>query len=795
MPQNQLLEKIACYHCGNDCLSNDFNFDGKSFCCQGCNSIYKVLSSNNLGNYYHYNDHPGINRDGLDKKFDYLSNAEIVTKLIDYRDERITIVTFYIPQIHCSSCLWLLEQLNNLNPAIHYSRVDFLKKQLIIKFDHKTFSLQQLVELLYDIGYEPVISLQDVIKEQNLAVKDNLVKKIAVAGFCFGNVMLLSFPEYFGLSVYEQAYKYFFGFINVAFSLPVLLYSGRGYFTSAYHNLRNGVLNIDFPLALGIAVLFLRTLAEVLTQTGAGFADTLCGLVFFLLVGKFVQRKTYHHISFERDYRSFFPVAVQVIEDEKEKPVPLAQLRTGQRIVIRCNEIIPADAILLKGNALIDFSFVTGESAPVNKTLGEIIYAGGRQMDKAIELEIVKSVSQSYLTQLWNNEAFSRKQDNRMQTFSEKMSKYFTFALLSIAVASLLFWLPLDYKRGLAAFTAVLIVACPCALALSTPFTMSAVLGIFDRNLFYLKNTRVVEQMATIDTIVMDKTGTITTPANNVIKMQADLSFKQKQLVYSACSNSTHPLSRMLCMHLGDIKQLPVVEYSEIAGKGIVAKINGHHLLIGSGKLSTGHFDEPSHVSVIHIVIDGEYLGYFAASHHYREGLDEIGSLNGEYDLYLLSGDNDHEKNRLLNFFPLVNHMHFNQSPQDKLDFIKSLQQMHTVMMVGDGLNDSGALKQSDVGIAVTDNVNNFSPGCDAILDGRSFKKLPAFLRFSKDAVGIIHASFAISLAYNFIGLAYAVTGRLSPLIAAVLMPLSTVTIISFTTLATHFKARKHKLL
>ena len=458
MPQNQLLEKIACYHCGNDCLSNDFNFDGKSFCCQGCNSIYKVLSSNNLGNYYHYNDHPGINRDGLDKKFDYLSNAEIVTKLIDYRDERTTIVTFYIPQIHCSSCLWLLEQLNNLNPAIHYSRVDFLKKQLIIKFDHKTFSLQQLVELLYDIGYEPVISLQDVIKEQNLAVKDNLVKKIAVAGFCFGNVMLLSFPEYFGLSVYEQAYKYFFGFINVAFSLPVLLYSGRGYFTSAYHNLRNGVLNIDFPLALGIAVLFLRTLAEVLTQTGAGFADTLCGLVFFLLVGKFVQRKTYHHISFERDYRSFFPVAVQVIEDEKEKPVPLAQLRTGQRIIIRCNEIIPADAILLKGNALIDFSFVTGESAPVNKTLGEIIYAGGRQMDKAIELEIVKSVSQSYLTQLWNNEAFSRKQDNRMQTFSEKMSKYFTFALLSIAVASLLFWLPLDYKRGLAAFTAV-----PCA--------------------------------------------------------------------------------------------------------------------------------------------------------------------------------------------------------------------------------------------------------------------------------------------------------------------------------------------
>ncbi len=519
MPETKTLVKASCYHCGDECLTTAYQTDLKQFCCQGCQSVYTILSGAGLCSYYNYNDHPGTTRTRTDKRFDYLSDPVILAELLDYTDERLSIITLYIPQIHCSSCLWLLEQLNRFNPAIHYSRVDFLKKQLVVRFDPREFSLQQLVELLNDVGYEPLISLQDIIKKQNGAEKGNLVQRIAVAGFCFGNVMLLSFPEYFGLSGYEQTFRHFFGYLNILFSLPVVFFSGRGYFVSAWHNVKNKVLNIDFPLALGIAVLFIRTAAEILTQSGAGFADTLCGLVFFLLIGKFVQQKTYHHISFERDYRSFFPVAVQVVLEGKEKPVPLSDLITGHRMVIRHNEIIPADAILLKGQALIDFSFVTGEAVPVNKTLGEIIYAGGRQTGEAIEMEVMKPVSQSYLTQLWNNEAFARKEDNRMKTFNEKVSKYFTIVLITIAVGALLAWLPFSFRRGIDAFTAVLIVACPCALALSTPFTMSAVLSIFDRNLFYLKNTAVVEQMARIDTLVMDKTGTITTGSSKRIDL------------------------------------------------------------------------------------------------------------------------------------------------------------------------------------------------------------------------------------------------------------------------------------
>ncbi|HVW94533.1 MAG TPA: heavy metal translocating P-type ATPase metal-binding domain-containing protein [Mucilaginibacter sp.] len=793
MAETATILKTTCYHCGDECLTDDFITDERKFCCKGCMSVYQILAGSSLCNYYSYNDHPGATHKDHDKRFDYLSDPTIAGQLLDYTDERISLITFYVPQIHCSSCLWLLEQLNKLNPGIHYSRVDFLKKQLAVRFDHHQIGLQKVVELLYDIGYEPLISLQDVVKERSRSGNSKLIQKIAVAGFCFGNVMLLSFPEYFGLSVSEASFRRFFGYINLLFTIPSVFYCAWGYFDSAWKNLKNKVLHIDFPLALGIAVLFVRTAAEVLTHRGAGFADTLCGLVFFLLLGKFIQQKTYHHISFERDYRSFFPVAVQIIMDGAEKPIPLADLTTGHRMVIRHNEIIPADAVLLKGEALIDFSFVTGEAMPVDKSPGEIVYAGGRQMAGVIHLEVVKPVSQSYLTQLWNNDTFKSENESRIKTFSEKVTRYFTIILLIIAFGTFFFHLP-DLNEAVAAFTSVLIVACPCALALSTPFTMSAVLGIFDRNHFYLKNTAVVEQLANIDAVVMDKTGTITTGTNKNIRLNGDLSAEQKKLIFSACVNSNHPLSRMICDYLNLTDRLPVAEYKETPGEGISACVAGHDVRIGSDKMIFGDLDGHNPGTRVHLMIDGHYLGNFSFGHHYREGLKEIISMPG-YLFHLLSGDHNHEYTELANIFG-SGCMHFNQSPQQKLDFIKKLQEEgNKVLMLGDGLNDSGALRQSDIGIAVTDNVNNFSPGSDAILDGRSFSKLPGFIRFSKDTVNIVRLSFLISLVYNIVGLSFAMTGRLSPLVAAVLMPVSTVTIITFTTVATHFTSRKRQLL
>lgn len=796
MKENIILSvNTQCYHCGDSLPATPFTSDDKQFCCLGCKGVYQILSSHNLSSYYTYNTVPGASQKKVSQHFDYLDEPGIAAELVDYADDKTTVITLFVPAIHCSSCIWLLEHLHKINPDISQSRTDFLKKQVSITFRNQAISLRKVVELLTSVGYEPLISLQDVVKKQQSDHSErNLVTKIAVAGFCFGNVMLLSFPDYFGLSNFEQTFKSFFGWVNLAFAVPVLLYSAKDYFISAWTNLKNGILNLDFPLALGIAVMFIRSAAEIITHTGAGFIDTLCSLVFFLLIGKWMQQRTYHYLSFERDYRSYFPVAVTRITEGKTAAIPLNELKTGDRILIRSNEIIPADAILLKGEAKLDFSFVTGEALPVDKVLGEVIYAGGRQLKGAIELEVVKPVSQSYLTRLWNNETFATQKDP-IKTFSDSASKYFSIVLLVIAITAGLFWVSTDLNKAVASFTAVLIIACPCALALSSPFTLAAVLSIFDKNKFYLKNTAVIEELARIDTLVFDKTGTITNPVSEGFQFTGILTEREKQLVSDLAGNSGHPLSRELVKWLNLDTRYPVDRYREQVGRGISGSVNGHKLKLGSAAFLG--LTAPDKGSAVHILIDNRYCGHFTAEQRWRPGFKQIAlKLAKDKDLHLLSGDQDHDRKLLAPFFPGTQQLHFRQSPQNKLDYILNLQRSGAkVMMLGDGLNDAGALRQSDLGIAVTDDINNFSPGCDAILDGASFEKIPQFILQAKDAVKVIHMSFVISLLYNTIGLFFAVQGLLSPLMAAVLMPLSTVTIILFTSLTARLYAHKNKLL
>ncbi|WP_293882364.1 heavy metal translocating P-type ATPase [Sphingobacterium sp. UBA1498] len=789
----QLAEK--CFHCGDKIEETGYRLDHHDFCCLGCQTVYQVLNDSGMQQYYRYNQHPGKSNKSTHEDFSYLDEPEIASKLVDYKDDKMTIITFYIPAIHCSSCIWLLENLYKLNPHVLQSRVDFMKKQASITFNHNELPLKDLVYLLVNIGYDPKITLQDVVKEGNKNNLNPLVAKIAVAGFCFGNSMLFSFPDYFGMGSFEKEYANFFGYINLAFGIPVLLYCAWDYFKSAYLSLKQRRLNLDVPLALGILVLFLRSAFEVVTQTGAGFTDTLCSLVFFILIGKWVQQRTYYHISFERDYRSYFPVAVTVLTESGDRPVQLADVSVGDRILVRNNEIIPADAMLLKGDAAIDFSFVTGESSPMSKTLGEIIYAGGRQTGEAIELEVVKPISQSYLTKLWNNDNY-KDYDKHFQTFVNFISKYFTVVLLAIALLAALFWaVDGNASRAWGAFTAVLIIACPCALALSSPFTLSAALSIFDRNKFYVKNTAAIEQMATIDTLVFDKTGTISSPKATSIYFEGSLSAVDKEVLSAVCRNSSHPLSREIVKWLNVSSISAVQEFKEFPGKGMQAKVNGNEVRIGSGGfLDIGHIKTDG--SVVFVRIGGELKGYFTMEQSWRDGLSAlIEDFKVNYHLHLISGDNDRRLDALQLIFPSNASLLFNQSPMEKLETIQNFQEVGKhVCMIGDGLNDAGALRKADLGIAVSDDINNFSPGCDAILDGESFSKMPDFFAFSKDAVKVIHMSFGISLLYNVIGLSFAVQGIMSPLFAAILMPISTVTIISFTSLMTRWYAKRRKL-
>ncbi len=790
-------EKLICYHCGLEMTESETVwFDGKPFCCNGCKTVYEILNKNKLSQYYTLNETPGIKTDEIDEnvkqKYAYLDNPEIEKKLLEFDDGQTKVVNFYIPNIHCSSCIWVLEHLDKLNENISHSEVNFPAKTVRITYRADKISLREIVELLASIAYPPLISLEDLEKDKKQSNK-KLIYQLGIAGFAFGNVMLMALPEYIqGEGYWIERFKPVFGWIMFTLSVPVVFYSARDYFESAIKGLKQKIVNVDILIALGITVLFLRSAYEIITKTGPGFFDSLTGLVFFLLLGKYFQRITYDYLSFERDYKSYFPIAVTKIINNKEEITEIKDIKPGDRLLIRNEEIIPVDGILMKNTALIDYSFVTGESLPVEKKVGDQILAGGKQKGNFIEIEAISDVDNSYLTKLWAREAFQEDKNN-IKNLTDKISKYFTFAILSIALLSGIYWY---YKSGFSTaiwvITAVLIVACPCALALSAPFAFGNILRQFGYHKFYVKNASVIENTAHIDTLVFDKTGTLTEQEKYEVDYQGKkLSDKEKQIIKTMVRASKHPLSKLIYKYLKKYPLVNLQKITEIPSKGIEAEYQEKKYRLGSANF-TGNISRNTTTQSF-FSIENQNMGSFVFKAKYRNGIKELfNRLQQKYDLFILSGDNDSEKETLRKILPENTTLLFNQSVHDKMDFIQSLQQKgKKVMMIGDGLNDAGALQQADVGIAIAEDSNVFTPSSDGILKAEKLPVLDKFLSVSKNTLKVIYISFLLAFIYNIIGLGFAVTNNLTPIVAAILMPISSISIVIFVTILTGILSKK----
>lgn len=790
--------KTYCYHCGDVCATDHVIYDEKKFCCNGCKTVYDLLKENELCDYYNFENAPGISpgRTTAVNRFEYLDNPEIANRLIQFKDPYQTHITFFVPKIHCTSCIWLLENLHRIDQGIIDTKVNFLQKEVAIIFDHTQIRLSEVANLISSTGYEPQIHLNDLEKKDKKKNSYTTIVKIGIAGFCFGNIMMLSFPEYFSVGNYydQKGLSRFFGLLNLGLALPVFFYCASEFFRSAWKGIRYRFLNIDAPIALAILVTFSRSVYEILNHSGAGYLDSMTGIVFFMLLGRYFQNKTYDTLSFDRDYKSYFPIAVAVFgSDGTTSPISVTALKKNDRILIRNNELIPADAILLSDSTHVDYSFITGESSPVKKLKGDLIYAGGRQLDGAVQLEVTQSVSQSYLTKLWNKDG---KEEANKSTFVDSINFWFTIGVFTIAFSAGLYWFIVDPAKILNAVTAVLIVACPCGLLLTSSFANGNLLRVFGRNKFYLKNAAVINELAKADILLFDKTGTIT-KGNTVLFEGSQLSHQEIQWVASLAAQSSHPLSQLICSSCLVKPTHVITHFSEIVGKGISGKTGKHEIMLGSASFLefTPTNNTPLSTSV-YLKIDNELKGCFRFHNKYRNGIKQvIESLGSGYQLAVISGDNASEKPALYELFGSSTPLLFNLKPDDKMKVVEEYkkQQKH-VVMIGDGLNDAGALNASSAGIAISDDTNTFTPACDAILDGSSFELLPSFFQLAKAGKKIIVITFAFSVLYNAIGLYFAVQGALSPVLAAILMPASTISIVLITTFLTSIAAKRYRL-
>ena len=826
-----------CFHCGEPCVGTRFAREDKRFCCQGCLTVHELLKESGLGQFYELSQHPGVRVRGKAgrEKWAFLDDPVLQRELLDFSDGGVNRVTFQIPSMHCVACVWLLENLFRLHPGIGESRVNFPRREVSVTYIPGRIALGELAALLSSIGYEPRLSLEALGKAAAPASTHRKQwLQVGVAGFAFGNIMLLSVPAYLGLDSFSgPVFRTLFGWLNLALALPVLIYSASDYWKSAWLAVRQRIVTLDVPIALGLAALYGQSAFEILTGRGEGYLDSLSGLVFFLLCGRVFQQKTHERIAFDRDYRSFFPLSVTRQAAAGEAVVPISQLEVGDILILRQGEIIPADATLVRGAGQIDYSFVTGESRPVSREPGDHLYAGGRQIGATIEIQIVKPVSQSYLASLWAHEAFRKHRSESLDTLTNRYSRRFTWLVIAIALAAAGYWLTEgNPARGIKAFASVLIVACPCALALAAPFTFGTAQRLLARAQVFLKNALVLERLARVRTIVFDKTGTLTTPrseavsfhpladedsvppdrsaraadptpaAENLAGSPSGLTAGQQAMVWRLCRQSTHPVSVQIAESLAPAPAAaPVRDYREIPGAGLCGTIGNHRVHLGSRQWLEGlgmpvpPLPAAAGTPAI-LAIDGRVLGAFLVRGILRPDTQRlIRDLSQRHDLALLSGDSERERAQFEQLFGRAGHLRFHQSPLDKLGFIRRLQDGgQVVMMVGDGLNDAGALKQSDVGVAVVERIGAFSPASDVILPGSRVPHLGAILRLARQATRIVRLSFGISALYNAVGISIAAAGILSPLICAVLMPVSSVSVVLFACGMTAWAARRSGL-
>ncbi len=791
MVEVEVSSELKCYHCGQTCEETLWLND-KPFCCYGCKTVFEILDSNDLCEYYTLDKNPGNTISAANKEaFAYLDEKDIRKKVIEFDSPNFARVKFYVPGIHCISCIWLLENLHKINPGILKSQVNFARKLVDVEFDPGQINLSTIAATLSEVGYAPQINL-DADRSVKPQVDKQVILKLAIAGFCFGNVMLFSFPEYLGLDHSDHNLMRIFSWLNFSLSIPVFFYSGFGYIRSAWRSFKDKQINIDVPIAAGLIALFFRSSYDIITATGPGYLDSFTGLVFFLLIGRWFQGKTYESLAFDRDFTSYFPLAINRLIKNEWKPVVIYDLNRGDQIRVRNMEIIPTDSTLLDEYAYIDYSFVTGEAKPVKVLQGELVYAGGRLIGTPVYLAVEKKTSQSHLTSLWNNDAFKKISESKYQKTIDSAARRFTWVVLAIAVVTFIYWKVYDPSQMWLVLTSVLMVACPCALALAAPFTFGSMLRVFGRNNLYLKNADIIEKLASVDTVVFDKTGTVTHGRSPEINFEGHLTSLQLSRIKLLTSYSTHPLSLLIYKSIKLISNEFVGEFKEFPGKGIQGIINGQVYKIGSASFVGSSAQIKPLATHVFVSIENEVYGYFNIKSSIRAHFKTMIERLGDKSTSLLSGDNDSDRSSMQTLFNPTSSLLFNQNPHDKLQYIEQLQKEgRKVLMIGDGLNDAGALKQSDVGIAITDDTGIFTPACDGILLGDKLDMLDKYLELARASSVILKTGFAISFFYNAIALSFAVTGYLTPLVAAVLMPISSISVVGFSSLAVNFIAKR----
>ena len=793
------LQPVHCDHCGLPVPPGliDPN-ESKQFCCSACRSVWQAIHESGLESFYALRDDDDAPRQKAstsNRHYEEFDDPAFADQYVNQREDGLCEAQLYLEGVHCSACVWLVEKLPAVADGVVHARLDLRRRVVDIVWDPQATQLSRIARRLHRLGYPPHAAHRaedaSIHRHEN---RKHLIR-IAIATACAGNGMLAAIALYAGdASGMAEPYRHLLRAVSALIGLIALAWPGAVFFRGAWSAIRTRTAHMDLPIALGLSVGGISGLVNTLRGQGDVYFDSLAVLVFMLLVGRYVQYRQQRHAD-ERlgSLFSLTPRHARRVRGDDIAEVPVAALVVGDIVEVHAGESLPVDGIVIDGSTEVDASLMTGESLPAAVTVGQNVVAGTVNLRRPIRVRVEASGDQTRLMKLVELVTEAARAKPRVVQFADRMSGWFVVVVTLAATATFAAWWPIDPGRATSNAVALLIVACPCALGIATPLALAVAIGRAAQRGILIKSGHVLERLARAGTIVLDKTGTLTRGRMGVTRWWGDEA--AGPLAAALESAATHPAGRAIADWTPD----PSVKAADIEhhSAGVVGTVDGRRVAVGSvGFVTTRGFvlDERGESEAtdclaaaqtpIAIGVDGRIVAVAWIADAPRpdapQALEDLRAMG--WRLTVASGDQPAVVDAVAGQLGIdPQQARGNMSPEDKLELIRQLQQQpdaQPVVMVGDGVNDAAALAAASVGMAVHGGAEAALAAADAYTATDGLGRITALVRASRRTMRTIRAAMGISLIYNATCVGLAATGFIGPLIAALVMPASSFTVV-----------------
>jgi len=793
------LTKVAplCAHCGLPVPAGRVSAEPDSFCCNGCRSVFAILHASGLEDYYVHRDLNGAERSAArqsQRKFEELDDPAFQAAHCNAPSPGLLSVEFFLEGVHCSACIWLVERLARVAPAVVEARYDLTRSLLRVSWDPSLASLSQVARALDSLGYTPHPAHGTSAAGQQRKGDRALLLRLGVAGAAAGNVMLMALALYSGKFAGMGAeYVALFRWGSWLIATPTVFWAGAVFFRGGLAALRTRTPHMDLPVSLGILAGYAGSTANTLRSQGDVYFDSLCTLIFLLLVGRYLQRTQQRRSAKASDLiGALAPSTARVLGAEGPREVAAQTVPVGSTVLVLAGERIAIDGVVSQGSSTLDTSLLTGESLPIDVTVGDRVHAGTSNETAPIQIRVESAGADTRLGRLMCSVETTQRERAPIVRFADRVAGYFVVGIVAVAALTLLLWLHLDPAHAIDHTVALLVVTCPCALGMATPLAVSGALRRAAAAGVLIRGGEFIEELARPGIMVFDKTGTLTEGRLALVAWSGDEACKA--LVRAAEALSGHPIARAFQRALPD-NALSCTERSELPG-GLRACVAGKLVRVGShafmrrercplplwASAQVQDHAEAGRTPVV-IAVGDQVRAVAAFADTVRadatRSLARLSELG--FQLQVLSGDHQQVVDAVVRQLGVpFSSARGAASPEAKLAHISALRAAgERVFMVGDGVNDAAAMAAANVGIAVHGGAEASLSAADLFTTRPGLEPVALAAEGSRRTMQVIRAGIALSLAYNLVGIALAVSGRLDPLLAAVLMPLSSISVVT----------------